>query len=65
MPAYVKMIAFTLASLSILARPSLPWTLPETPFLEAFIEKFQREGISIFLPQDDTKASNLVVRHFR
>ena len=63
----VKMIAFTFACLSILARPSLSWTLPEMPFLEAFMDKFQREGMIIFLPHDNTKVSNLVdiVRHFR
>ena len=67
MPTPVKMIAFTLAFLSILVGPSSTWTLPEIPFLEAFMDKFQREGISIFLPHDNTKGSNLVeiVRHFR
>ena len=63
----VKMIAFTFACLSILARPSLSWTLPEIPFLEALMFKFQREGISIFLPNDNNKDSNIVgiIRHFR
>ena len=67
MPTTVKMIAFTLASLSLLVGTSSTWTLPEIPFLEVFMDKFQREGISIFLPHDNIKGSNLVeiVRHFR
>ena len=67
MPAYAKMIAFTIAILSIVARPSSSWTLPEIPFLEAFMEKFQRNGMNIFLPKDNPKNTNIVdiIRHFK
>ena len=61
MPAIAKVIAFTLASLSILTRPSLSWTLPEIPFLEAFVDKFQREGMKIFLPRDNRNNLDVVV----
>ena len=57
----------SLALLSPVVVPTSSWKLPEISFLEEFATKFQREGISIFVPEENTDQSNVAetIRYFR
>ena len=50
-----------------LVYPSSSWKLPEKSFLEMFAHKFQREGISLFLPEKNVDQPNVaeIIRYFR
>ena len=53
--------------LGMIVVPSLAWKLPDISFLEAFSDMMQREGISIFMPENSLYQSNVaeIIRHFK
>ena len=66
MSATLRIWTILALSTVFLAVPSSSWTLPETKFLEEFATKFQREGISLFLPDKNVDQPNVakMIRYF-